>query len=439
MARVIPPKIATIFISAHSMEDPKNNIKIPASMEVRNMNSQLLCGRSNFENAESIQNKLHYWTDLFNDRSKRDSTYSVLEKGVREWNALEEPYAPSLAESIRLPRRNAEFEHDLGRFSSIYHEKGSSGLKKFYTDSEFMARKQYYTQLLRAMNQVISSGEDLHLFYHYLGINEDELPRVQAILDATSYVEPWISMYQLTQMGIELSYIVNALLRWKSTIMNEREGHDTNLSSIQPVLFEKEYIFAGNPGEDPQEVRDSFYGIHLIQDSEDQTSIYQYPEGDHTITYDNAIAGISYYLPEIYRSEPTDYIEFKPRNVSKMTDFMKKALMHFSDLLRRSLASGYKYCIRLSEIIDFFYQNGYTVLNIIDTGCRNVNIELFPAEVYSNVEMEDMYRNAAIRTKKRLSEAPFRQQLGRRSRTKSGSKQKRNRRKTTSPRKKWKR
>ncbi len=67
------PKTATIFISAHSLEYPSSVLK-KSDIEVRVLNSQLVCGRHNFESAESIRNKLDYWTTLFHKKKKRKRT-----------------------------------------------------------------------------------------------------------------------------------------------------------------------------------------------------------------------------------------------------------------------------------------------------------------------------------------------------------------------------
>ena len=94
-------KTATIFISAHSLEYPSSVIKA-SDIEVRVLNSQLVCGRHNFESAESIRNKLDYWTTLFHfskhDKKKQKkqkkkkekeppySTYQLLEQGKNAFN-----------------------------------------------------------------------------------------------------------------------------------------------------------------------------------------------------------------------------------------------------------------------------------------------------------------------------------------------------------------
>lgn len=73
------PKIATIFISAHAFDLVTEYI--PNDIEVRLVLPQKLCGSSNYENAESIRNKLVFWQTKF---LENDTTKNILLKGIDE-------------------------------------------------------------------------------------------------------------------------------------------------------------------------------------------------------------------------------------------------------------------------------------------------------------------------------------------------------------------
>jgi len=180
---------------------------------------------------------------------------------------------------------------------------------------------------------------------------------------------------------------------------------------VDPVLHEKVYVFRGNPDERSEEITNSFYGIHLIQDSENEGSIEPYQDG--VITFDNAIAGHSYSFLD--HEGEAHYFYFEPRPVRRQTQLMKDALDYFTPLLHRipnwalikqgekpipGNTTSYRSEIRLSEIIAFFQQQGYTVLNIIDTGCRNVNDEKYSPERVPWLELQELMRGVANRTKK---------------------------------------
>ena len=409
----LPHKTATIFISAHSMEDPSVPIRPP--MEVRMVNSQMVCGRSNFENAESIQDKLRYWTSLFSDwrtrRGKKPSTYSVLELGKQAYDGIYEAPTPSVATSLKRIRYKDKLDKDLGeRFVNEYKQKGN--LDKYKTDPELAERRQHYRQILTVLRTMVNSGEDLSLFYQSADISYVDNFITLVLLEES---DPWIVMYQISAMTSDNVFndpifLLHSINKWIWAQLDDREDKLTNRTSIDPVIHEKEYVFRGNYYEDTNEIQDSFYGIHLIQDSEHESSIQDY--GDGPITYDNAIAGHQYILRQDDQSQPHRILTFKPRRVDKQTPFMKTALAFFDPKLRRvpmydrpdipppSEQTSYYGEIKLSEIIAFFHSKGYTTLNIIDTGCRNVDDEKYSIDRVPELKLKEMMRGIVERTNK---------------------------------------
>ena len=112
-------KTATIFISAHSLEYPSSVIKA-SDIEVRVLNSQLVCGRHNFESAESIRNKLDYWTTLFHF-SKHDKKKQKKQKKKKKnnphilpinyWNKVKMPLMIKLYQDNRLHQHSVLFHN----------------------------------------------------------------------------------------------------------------------------------------------------------------------------------------------------------------------------------------------------------------------------------------------------------------------------------------
>lgn len=387
------PKIATIFISAHSLEHPRRTFPIDRfdPMEVRILNYQKVCGRHNFESPDSIRIKMDYWTDRFNRYYK--STMAVLETGKADFNAL------------HVPR------------TSIAPMWRPFTLKDKYEDPSVPVdanQTSYYRKIVQLLKQIVDSDEIetfTKILVRTLGVTEEEIEALFIFItneiDATDFMSDIRGIHpDFTPYNLHL-----CIIRFIEHSIYELEDDATNLSSIDPVLHEKEYVFTGNSDETTEDILGSFYGIHLIQNTSEPDQVHVYEDEDH-ITNDNLISGnYQYMLPD-----PTQRTFTFQSSVR--TPFMREATDYFTPLVNMDRGpKEYKHSIMLSEILDFFREKGYNVLNIIDTGCRNVDAD--KTKHLSDIEVTEKMRGVVDRRNKLSKKRPFTATLGKKRRSRS--------------------
>ena len=407
------PKIATIFISAHSVEDPQHVIALPENIEIRMLNSQKVCGRHNFESPDSIRNKLDYWTDVFKHRygtpatkkraaTQTQSTFNVMEHGISEFNKLIVPRT-SIASTWRpIVPKGEKYDDPFVKIN--------------------INQISYYNRILKRLKDIVISGEDLPYFIHILNeldtddsVVMDIVELIKKETDSTKFMQIILG-YNPKLFAHNLNYVIGT---WKQHVLDDFEDEKTNVSSIDPVLHEKEYVFIPNPEETTDDILGSFYGIHLIQNSEEEDAIHLYRDDEH-ITNDNLISGD--YTFKIRNMDDPDGEKRKftitsSRKKRDYTPFMLRAIEYFTPLINMKRDKKYyKNTVTLSEIITFFQRERYNVLNIIDTGCRNVDAK--KTELWDNITYIE--KMLAITTKKhrKLSSLPFNPDLGKKRRSK---------------------
>jgi hypothetical protein len=421
------PKIATLFISAHSLEFPDIPVNIevkdpstPANIEVRLVNSQKVCGRHNFESPESICNKLDYWTDVFKHRyiknsakkkSKKkvaETTYDVLERGVKEFNTLIVP-RKSIAETWRPMGIKDRYNYPF----TIKNTNQSS----------------YYNGILKRLTELVSSKENIEKFIEILTDELDIDPSV--ITDIMQLIQESKNgitfMQEIAVLGLESGVDISpndllyALNKWKSHALEDIHDEQTNFSSIDPVLHEKQYVFLPNSDEKDEDVLGSFYGIHIIQNSEEEDAIHEYEDDEH-VTYDNLISGtFEFTLPNLDDPDGKGrkFTIKSSRKEKELTPFMNRAIEYFMSLInldRKSKLYKYTHTITLTEIVTFFHSEGYDVLNIIDTGCRNFDAD--KTRHWDDITVIDKMRGISKKKYSVLREHPFSKGLGQKRRSK---------------------
>ena len=190
--------------------------------------------------------------------------------------------------------------------------------------------------------------------------------------------------------------ILLALRNWQANALDDIQAKDTNVSAFGAVIHEKTYVFRPNPDETKTDIEGSFYGIHLIQDSENRDLVYQYED---KVTNDNLItADYTYPIKREQDGEIVlEYYTPTSRPVRFQSALMKAAIKYFRPLIIRKGEYGFE--IKLSEILQFFLQSGYTVLNIIDTGCRNVDVD--KTKSVSSLALEEKLTKSVEASKKK--------------------------------------
>jgi len=345
--------IATIFISAHSteMKEP-----LVPDLEVRIVNSQAVPGKGNFESPESIQHKLIYWTNAFKTRGDK-TTLQVLNDGIETINQkLIEELTPTIATNMKPIR--------------LHKDK----------DGNIIEKEQ--TTIIKMMKEILESGESLDVFFESIPkLNVKNINKFKKIIIEDNPFD------KLSQFNVSDEYLNEIINIWISSQINKFDEQTTNKARLDHVLSEKLYVLAPNHGEELHEVLPSVYGIHLIQDSKNEDGINLY---DKFANYSNLLMNLQIQVTDdqgnvIYNIEENVEKE-KPDSKSALSaiasfffspsvSIKTKANQYFGPKLGFSDEEQrpFQNTIYLSEIIAFFKDQGYDILNIIDTGCRNFN------------------------------------------------------------------
>lgn len=286
-----------------------------------------------------------------------------------------------------------------------------------------MNQISYYNRILQRLKDLVSSTENTEYFIHIL---TDELEIDPSVIkDIMRLIQ--IEMNGKTFMQVILRYdpsliphnLLYALNKWKFHVLKDIDDEQTNFSSIDPILHEKEYVFLPNSDEKDEDILGSFYGIHIIQNSEEEDAIHVYEDDEH-ITYDNLISGnYKFKLPNLDDPDGKSR-KFKiksSREESELTPFMKRAIDYFTPLIIMDRGTtSFKHTIKLSEIITFFINEEYDVLNIIDTGCRNLDVD--KTKQWDDITVIDKMRGISDKKHRTLSSRPFNPDLGKKRRSK---------------------
>lgn len=371
------PNIITIFISAHSVELEKN---FNPEIEVRLLNSQAVPGNSNFEDSTSIQEKLVYWTNAFKKRRNKP-TIDVLEEGIEVLNE----------------KAKAELK------PSIVSEIEKTWIKRIRKDENGEIVPEQRALLIKQMQQIVTSGEPMDSFSSIPELNDskDQIRFQNIFLEKNTF-------QKLAKLGItdvQLNTLIKDWIDSRQTDLRERE--DSTKSRISRVVKDKAYSLGPNPGEAVVDVKNSLYGIHLVQDSKNEAGIHTYPATGPN--YSNLLMTLRILSTndDVEITDDTTYNVFsnpsKPASKSASTSFLSSFVSSFysspvpvekQPITIKTKANEYfgpklgwtndkpdrpyQNTIYLSEIVQFFQEQGYDIVNIIDTGCRTFDISKGP-------------------------------------------------------------
>lgn len=337
---------AVIFISAHAVENPEDPYE-PTGITSRMIYSQLMAGRSNFENSESIQEELRFW-------------------GSQCKNHRRKPMEKTITESISILNK----ELPPVQYSPILRLKPIRQREIFTTT--------YLTKIMDRAYKVVSSDADKMELYEYLwGSIEREHPVIEEFTNlilSKSY-----TMYEkfdvLQTMDIPPNRLLRALNFYIKELFYITEDYSTLQYNMKKIIYNKSYQLKPNFDETTEEIRESFYGIHLLYDSKHRNTVYDY--ADKPITNDNNIGGCSCVSPE-----DKSYITFQ-HTMDLRNPTADAAINRFSyELLELHDGS-----ITLKDIVEFFKSKGYDELYVIDTSCRNFDRDIWTFEKVSTLEM----------------------------------------------------
>lgn len=320
------------------------------------------------------------------------STYQLLEKGK---NAFNDQIVPrqSIASTWRPISQREKYDNP-------YQE----------VDPQ---QKHYYNRILEYLQQILDSKEARDYLEKLLE-TELEIPtdNIQDFYEYISTIEDGTIFMQTVLFMCIPSSLVFLLEKWKQHVLMDIHDEQTNFSSIDPVLHEKDYVFTGNYDETTDEINGSFYGIHLIQHSDEL--VHLYTDEEH-ITNDNLISGTySYTLRDVDYPDNTR-IFTTTCSRKNMSPFFIEADEYFTKLITKKRA-GYEFdhVIKLSEIIAFFAHTNHDVLNIIDTGCRNLDAE--KTKHLSHIQLLDKTLHITKKRHVKVRKTPFNKELGKKNR-----------------------
>jgi hypothetical protein len=366
------PSIITIFISAHSVELEKN---LNPGIEVRLLNSQAVPGNSNFEDSTSIQEKLVYWTNAFKTRRNKP-TINVLEEGVEVLNE----------------KAMAELK------PSIVSEIEKTWIKRIRLEANGEMVPEQRALLIKQMQQIVTSGEPMDAFTSpELKDSKNQIRFQNIFLEKNTF-------QKLAKLGITDIQLNKMIKDWiDSQQADLREREDSTKSRISRVVKDKAYSLGPNPGEAVVDVKNSLYGIHLVQDSKNEAGIHTYPATGPN--YSNLLMTLRILSTndDVEITDDTTYNVFsnpsRPATKSASTSFLSSFVSSFysspvpiekQPVTIKTKANEYfgpklgwtndkpdrpyQNTIYLSEIVQFFQEQGYDIVNIIDTGCRTFDM-----------------------------------------------------------------
>jgi len=354
---------AVIFISAHAVEQPEDPY-VPTDITTRMIYSQLLAGRSNFENSESIQDELRFWG-----------------KRVHHTSSRKKPIQTVISDSISiLNKRLPKVEHSpLLKLKPIRQQKHHS--------------MTYLTTILERARIIADSEETKIEWYEYFwGTIDPEHPCITDFLsviqsDTLSLVKKF---ELLSDMEISPNRLVRAMNFYIKELFYQTEDYETKRYTMAKPIYNKAFQLKPNFDETTDEIKNSFYGIHLLYDSKNTKSIYNYK--NKPITNDNNIGGYSCTSPLDHT-----FLPFKPTiHMRNVTADLAIERFTFDIMNHRNGA------ITLRDIVDFFKEQGYTELYVIDTSCRNFDQEVWTFERISTLEL--IFKVNRIHKKEQIQE-----------------------------------
>ena len=404
---VSKPHVITIFISAHSVE-LKQTYTPPEGIEVRVVNSQRVPGRSNYENPFSIQTKLRFWNDAFRNRDQA-STIDTIRNGIDELTMQAET-----ERQISIAVR----EH----WKPLRSRKDKDG------------NQMEQAGIIERVRAILASEEDDNAFYnnmssHHLQIREEdpedrikEVEKRRAIFRHLLFtLKDPLGNYEFFRAGYFINYnmdteLLNATNEWLAERIDKTDEESTNKPRLDRVINDKLFVFNANSDETTENIEASLYGIHLIQDSKNEAAIRPYRRFVDT---SNVLMDVKQELTDEY-GDLERVIEYKAESVRpKVPTIKTKANAYFGPRMGwhqdededDKLPRPYCNSIYLSEIIEFFQEQGYDILNIIDTGCRNfdpIEDEKRPSSVFDD-QLSHVMRSSRIinKAKKALETLEF--------------------------------
>jgi len=337
---------AVIFISGHAVEQPEDPYE-PIGITTTMVYSQLLAGRSNFENSDSIQDELRFWGHQVNPRRKKIIQTIISESISKRNKAL-----PKVEHSSLLRLKPIRQQHHLSM--------------------------TYLDSIMKRARIIADSDENKIEWYEYFWgtINPDH-ECIQFFLSIIqSDTIPLIKKFeQLENMEISPHRLVRAMNFYIKELFYQTEDYTTKRYTMAKPIYNKAYQFLPNFDETTHEITHSFYGIHLLYDSKHKTSIYDYK--DQPITNDNNIGGYSCTSPIDHT-----YLQFEP-TMPMRNEVADLAVERFTyDIMNQHNGT-----ITLRDIIEFFKLQGYTELYVIDTSCRNFDQGVWTFERISSLEL----------------------------------------------------
>lgn len=311
----LPEKTITIFISAHGIEYPDQKLCHLDLFNVKMIYSQSFPGRSNWTNYNDTNKMLYYWNHALHSDKEYDKEY-----------------IKNLVENSPLIEIKNIFELKKIR---VFEVKSITKIIRKIIDNN---DDQYTNLLLKSLDLKMSikqfnslSNEEIYYIIMNIKKNKDEI---------------------ITEIN---------------TIINKINAKHIDIFSIRPLLaipiHEKEYHFCENPGEQTREtIKNYFYGMHIIQDNKVNSSVHLY---DKTVNNLNNV----FSWPSI--SKDGEIIYFDNKENLKRNSTLMRAYEFFHKLANTPIKDREFGVIFLSEIIDFFKNEGYTNIIIIDPSCRN--------------------------------------------------------------------
>ena len=337
------PNIITLFISAHAVDDiiPYR----PFGAEVRLVLSQSRCGYSSFENPESIREKIDFWYKKFAEQ--HGPTVQTLVDGISEFNDSHHIDRDEIKiELINYKDNQVDVELDtidntrekitcykqiLSSMIYIFKEeqlRKINMIDSFITEAIFLYEEDGSTTYIQAYaNQFIAIAKQLikekNLTYAKVLDYIRELNRVEILETSSGTILP--------------SFLKKVVNKWIVHKRNNSIEQSTNFFSMANVVNERVYTFEPNYDESKSSAENSQYGIHVLYDT---------------------------MFPLVYNKDRRNNYIVKTR---KLVEYHKKTI---------SIAPGLQLkdgVITLSDIVTFLQKYGYDIINIIDTGCRNLD------------------------------------------------------------------
>ena len=346
------PKVATLFVSAHGEEFPLLSLPAVNIPEIRVLYSQSCAGTPNYENDIGISTELIHWTKKFN--TLPGSTYDILEetKEELESNKSIDKQLQDLGRTRDKKKQNPRIIREVlsNHFSDFYEK-----IERVLDDQGIYVSDPTLETSMK--KNILKVSHDLH-----------KAGLLQDIVHAIKHSGTTTMRSKLRNMVFTDTELMALMTEVYEDILNRQLHYSTKHYSLKCPIMDKLYQVTSNDGEETlDEIKKNYYGIHLIFDSELGSDVDLYHGG--ILNENNNI--ISYHsIPSDHGGTP--YLH--TGDVKGSTALSAKR--HFTQLISRdrdvgdySIPAG---CVMLSEIIQFFHDEEYIALNIIDTSCRGL-------------------------------------------------------------------